>query len=129
MTRMEIVTRRERRRSWSDEEKLRFVTEADASGLSVAEFARRNDLYPQQLYTWRREFRRLWAAKREPADSVKFLPVELNASESTANGRGDRAEAAAGTIEIGLANGRVLRVPVEIDADRLGGFIRALEDA
>lgn len=126
MARMEIVTRRERRRSWSDEEKLRLVTEADASGLSVAEFARRNDLYPQQLYTWRREFRRLWAAKREPADSVTFLPVDFNAAAPTASESG---EAAAGTIEIGLVNGRVLRVPVEIDADRLGGLIRVLEDA
>ena len=126
MGRMEIVTRRERRRSWSDEEKLRFVREAEASGLSVAEFARRHDLYPQQLYTWRREFRRLWAAKCEPADSVTFLPVDLSAAGPTASESG---EAAGGTIEIGLANGRVLRVPVEIDVDRLGGLVRVLEDA
>jgi transposase len=38
---MEIVTGRERRRSWSEEDKLEILQEAATSGLSVAEVARR----------------------------------------------------------------------------------------
>lgn len=129
MARMEIVARRERRRNWSDEEKLRLLNEAEARGLSFAEFARRNDLYPQQLYTWRREFRALWAAKREPIDNVTFLPVELHASTSTTVAQCADTKSAGDMIEVSLSNGRVLRAPIDIAADRLGALVRVLEEA
>jgi transposase len=54
MARMEIVTGRERRRSWSDEKKLQILREVATSGLSVAEVARQHDVMPQQIYVWRR---------------------------------------------------------------------------
>jgi transposase len=40
----------ERRRTWSDEDKLRILAEADAPEISIASVARRHDLCPQQLY-------------------------------------------------------------------------------
>ena len=56
MGRVEILTGVERRRVWSDEEKLRILDEIAASGLSVAAIARRHDILPQQIYTWRKRF-------------------------------------------------------------------------
>ena len=55
MARMEIVTGRERRRRWSEEDKLEILQEAATSGLSIAEVARRHDVVPQQIYIWRRQ--------------------------------------------------------------------------
>jgi transposase len=54
MARMEIVTGRERRRRWSEADKLDILREAATRGLSAAEVARRHDVVPQQIYIWRR---------------------------------------------------------------------------
>ena len=51
MRRMEILTGVERRREWSNEDKLRILGEAEAEGVNLASVARRHDLLPQQLYT------------------------------------------------------------------------------
>lgn len=56
MGRVEILTGVERRRVWSNEEKLRILDEIAAGGLSVAAIARRHDILPQQIYTWRKRF-------------------------------------------------------------------------
>ena len=46
-----------RRRRWSDEEKLRIVTESLAGPRLVSATARRHGISPGQLFTWRRELR------------------------------------------------------------------------
>jgi transposase len=46
----------ERRRQWSDEQKLGFVAAAFAPGAVVAEIARAANLSPSQIYRWRRQF-------------------------------------------------------------------------
>ena len=76
MGRVEVLGR-ERRRAWSDEDKLRILAEAEAHGLGLAAVARRHDLCPQQLYTWRRLFRQAAAAARSETP-VAFLPVEVS---------------------------------------------------
>jgi transposase len=47
----------ERRRRWSDEDRLRILTEAFAPGACVAEVARRHDVSTALVYTWRRKLR------------------------------------------------------------------------
>ena len=47
----------ERRRRWSDEERLRILTEAFSPGACVAEVARRHDVSTVLIYTWRRKLR------------------------------------------------------------------------
>jgi transposase len=46
-----------RRRRWSDEEKLRIVTESLAGPRLTSATARRHGISPGQLFTWRRELR------------------------------------------------------------------------
>src|SRR5271165_2505358 len=46
-----------RRRRWSDEEKLRIVTESFAGPRLASATARRYGISPGQLFTWRRELR------------------------------------------------------------------------
>lgn len=54
----------ERRRRWSDEERLEILTDAFAPGACVAEVARRHDVSTALVYTWRRKLRE---AHPEPA--------------------------------------------------------------
>nr|WP_234705774.1 transposase [Sinorhizobium meliloti] len=58
MGRVEILTGVERRRLWTDEDKLRILGEVQTSGSGVAEIARRHDILPQQIYTWRKKLGR-----------------------------------------------------------------------
>ena len=53
--RVEIITRPERRRRWSDEEKLRLVAEACRPGNSVSRVAHEHGVSASQLFGWRRK--------------------------------------------------------------------------
>ena len=56
----------ERRRRWSDEERLRILTEAFSPGAKVAEVARRHDVSTALIYTWRRKHREAFAEAASP---------------------------------------------------------------
>jgi len=56
MAQITVFSGAERRRQWSDEQKLGFVAAAFAPGAVVAEVARAADLSPSQIYRWRRQF-------------------------------------------------------------------------
>jgi transposase len=112
MGRMEILMGVERRRDWSDEEKLLILQKAAEPDAKIADVARWQDIKPQQISTWRRKFT---AGQAEPL--VSFLPVARIAAGSS-----DEAEQPAPTdkppakraarpmrIEIGCKGGRVLK--------------------
>lgn len=48
----------ERRRRWSDEEKLAILERVGVAGRTVADVAREEDLTRQHIYQWRQELRR-----------------------------------------------------------------------
>ena len=56
MGQITVFSGAERRRQWSDEQKIGFVAAAFAPGAVVAEVARAADLSPSQIYRWRRQF-------------------------------------------------------------------------
>ena len=45
----------ERRRLWSDEDKLRIVTSVGIGGATVTQVAQRHEITRQQIYRWRHE--------------------------------------------------------------------------
>jgi transposase len=47
----------ERRRRWSEDERLQILAEAFSPGARVAEVCRRHDLSSGLIYTWRRKLR------------------------------------------------------------------------
>lgn len=55
--RQEILIGPERRRRWSDGEKVSIVLEAAEADVSIAEVARRHDKTRQQIYQWRMAMR------------------------------------------------------------------------
>jgi transposase len=70
--RIELITSRQRRRRWTDEEKAALVAESLLPGANVSEVARRAGVNRGLLQTWRR------AADREVApESVRFIPVRI----------------------------------------------------
>lgn len=93
---------RERRRSWSPEEKMRIVAEASQPGISASWVARRHDIAPSQLFDWRKKLRK----QQEEA----LLPVvvgEPGQAPSAPDGRCDGCD----KIDVTLANGHQLSVP------------------
>ena len=121
--RHEILLGTERRRRWSDEQKLEILAEVGRNGWSVADVARRRDLTRQHIYQWRRELRRkrLWPR----AEATMFLPVEIEGADISAVVPG------AGSCEITvvLRNGRQIRCGSGFGEADLVRLIRAVEAA
>jgi len=114
----------ERRRRWTDEDKLAILAEVGVNGWTVADVARRHDLTRQHIYQWRREMRRkgLWPE----TDAPSFLPVEIVAPSTTAE---TELSDVAAEVTVVLRNGRQLRCPVRIEDAALTRLVRLLETA
>lgn len=135
MGRVEILTGVERRRVWTDEDKLCILEEVETSGCGVAEIARRHDILPQQTYTWRKKLGR--DIRSTSGSGVTLLPVALIGPD--AESEPDRAAAAEkvaakrpakpSRIEIGCKGGRVLKVDASIAPETLKALIRSVEEA
>ena len=67
---MTVITAQERRRRWSDEERVPVLAEIAEPGAVVAEVARRADVCTSLVYRWRRE------ARKAP-DATGFAPVRI----------------------------------------------------
>lgn len=120
MARIEIMSGSERRRRWSDEAKLRILTEADEPGVRIGDVARRHDLHPGQIRLWRQSF----SYVERP---TMFLPVEIT-EEVSATPAPDTPSTLA-VIEISLRNGRCLKVPLDVELRMLGPLIACVEAA
>ena len=119
----------ERRRRWSDEEKLGIVLSVGVAGATVTQVAQRHEVTRQQLYAWRHELKK----KRllSPLPETVFLPVELSAPAELAvpSLAGDPAPQRSALIELQLANGRCLRFDPMLDTTTLTRLIRVVEAA
>jgi transposase len=123
--RMEVLTRPERRRRWSDEEKLRIIREALEPGVRYADVARRHDISAPQLYQWRVALREGRLA--DPgADLAGFIEVRPDESEAASVSLGGTGRA---LIEVVMIGGRVLRAPASLPCAELRRLIRAVEGA
>jgi transposase len=67
----------ERRRRWSDEERLQILAEAFAPGAFVAQVARRHDVSTGLIYTWRRKLRRRAAEVDAPPPVAGFAEAVI----------------------------------------------------
>ncbi|MGI9423174.1 MAG: IS66-like element accessory protein TnpA [Hyphomicrobiaceae bacterium] len=108
------------RRRWSREEKLAIVKEASVPCTNVSAVARRHGIKPALLYRWKKEL----SGKAAPA----LLPVTIS---ELCDDKGEPhplpAKAKACVVEIALGNGRMVRVPADIEAGTLGRIIGVLE--
>ncbi len=125
--RQEILIGPERRRRWSDPQKIAIVSEAAEPGVSVADVARRHDISRQQIYQWRAAMRQ---GRLVDENGGPFLAVEyVCASAETVVAQPQSLTDRDALIEITLRKGRVLRTPATIPPDLLTSLIRATEAA
>jgi len=129
MTSVTVLSGCERRRRWTASEKLRIVEGSLSAGLSVAEFARRHDVHPNMVHSWRRQAR-MGELSVAPDGAARFVPVAVAAEDSVALPIGNDTRPGS-TIEVVLRNGRVLRLLEEVPpqlvrqlADALDGCVR-----
>lgn len=116
----------ERRRRWSDDEKLAIVLSVGVDGATVTQVAQRHEITRQQIYTWRYELKKKGVLP--PDAATLFLPVDVSPL-STASGDVCLSENVPTRIEVVLRNGCSLRVDTHVDAAALTRLIRAVEAA
>jgi transposase len=129
---VEVVTRGERRRAWSTDQKRLIVTEAMQPGAMPAEVARRWGIGTGLLYTWRRQ---LLAGElgEPPVPAPVFAQVTLAPPAEPAvtpsdppSAKPDTTPAAPGRMEIVLPGGAVVRVGADVDGAALRRVLMAL---
>lgn len=122
--RHEVIVGVERRRRWSEDQKLSILMEVGVDGATVAEVARRHELTRQHIYQWRRELRRkgLWPG----SGATVFLALDPPAEDGTV---GPAAQPGSALVEIVLRGGRELRLRGGLGDDDLTRLIRLVESA
>jgi transposase len=125
MTTATVLSGPERRRRWTEAEKVRIVEESLSGEASVAAVARRHDVHPNQLHRWRRQARSGARGTAMVADGFSRVVVASDGGQPGAS-RSD-AGADVALIEVVLRNGRVLRVPDDAAAVRVAALADALE--
>ena len=108
-----------RRRSWTQDEKRRIVSESLQEGASIAEVARRHELNANLLFTWRRKMGVGLSVQNEP---MPILPVTI-APGLTAEGHSPDA---AGQMEIVLSEGDRIIVRADVEMAALTRVLKAL---
>ena len=110
-----------RRRSWSLEQKLAIVAEAQGCD-NLTELARRHDIRTSQLYTWRRELRYALEATRTaqavPAAPM-FVPLLAEAEGCSSRGLSEVS------IEVEI-DGAIARISRSAEPGLVTAVVRAL---
>jgi transposase len=112
---VEVVTRGERRRMWSEEQKQLIVAEAMQPGALVTEVARRWGIGTGLIYTWRRQMR-----SGELGAMAEPEPTAASAVRAEASDRGT------GLIEVALPCGATVRIGRDVDEAALRRVLSAV---
>ena len=130
---IELITRGERRRRWTVEQKQTIAAQSLAPGASATEVAK-HGIGTGQLYNWRKA---LLAAQPTAASAVlgRFARVEVAAARTAPHAAGSHLIPApppltpdqpTGLIEIILTTGTTLRVDAQVDPRALRRVLAAL---
>ena len=119
----------ERRRRWSDDEKLEIVMSVGVGDATVTQVAQRHEVTRQQIYAWRHELKKKGLLSALP--EALFLSVDLDRPMGLAMPPAMMCADAPrpAQIELQLANGRCLRFDPMLEMARLTQLIRAVEVA
>ncbi len=80
------------------------------SGLTVAEFCRREEVSPASFYAWRKR----WKSEKANSPRPLFVPLEI-----------DLAERLGDDVQIELPGGAVVRLPAQTSVELVQAAIRA----
>ena len=124
--RVEVLTGPGRRRRWSDEQKMLVAAEAMVPGAVVSQIARRWQICPSQVFTWRR----LALGTKPnslPAITPAFVPI-VDAASIPAPPASQLAPARTPEIEIDTG-GTKIRLAGGVDTKTLTAVLRAVRAA
>ena len=119
------VTDTDRRRRWTDAEKVRNVEESLGENGHVVETARRHDVGRTLLVRWRRQYR----TGRLTSDGVgpRFTPLTIATPHVPEVFNGQSVPTQTQTVDITLPNGRRFSVAATIDPVMLARLVQALD--
>jgi transposase len=126
---VEVLSRAERRRSWTLEQKREIVSESLGSELTPTEVARKHGISTGQIYTWRHQL--LTVRGTTLLQAPQFASVELTPSPgatSLAAAAAATSSPATGLIEIVLPGGALVRVDAHVDGRALRRVLGALSE-
>jgi transposase len=137
---VEILARVERRRKWTEAEKVALLAEVEAEGGKVSLVARRHRVAESLLYNWRAACKAAAAARFGP-EPLGFVPIGvvgrgddggpalLAAPQGARSERVDRGpRERVGMIELDLLGGTRLRVDAFVNEKALRRVLRALKE-
>ena len=116
MAQVTIFSGAQRRRRWSDDEKLALVEAAIAPGARIADVARTADVDVSLIYRWRREL--CGPRRKRPAAPTGFVKLSVEADRS--------ADQSPDTVLVIEVRGATLRAPSGASAVLLGAALREL---
>ncbi len=120
--RIEVITRGERRRRWSLEEKQAIVAESYTPHLTITAIARKHGIGTGQLYGWRHQL-----LGTRAIDAAGFARVELAHEPRRLTGPIAAGPAApSGLIEIVLPGVASVRVDAQVDEHALRRVLAVL---
>ena len=136
--RVEVITRGERRRSWTVEQKCQIVAESLGPELSPTEVARKYAIGSGQLYTWRRELLSVQPGAVMTRAAPRFAQVELGRRRYSLLRKfrlttshvliaATQPVQPGGRMEITLPGGVILRVDADVDGAALGRVLAVLD--
>lgn len=114
-----VITRVERRRRWTDDQKLSILSEADAPGSSASEVCRRHGISSGLFYKWRSWRQQLDSDGQPNTDLPSFAEVQVAPERLP-------SLPATGVIEIELPGGSRVRVDSSVDITALRRVLAAL---
>ncbi len=120
----------QKKRFWSDDEKVSICAQTCAAGVSVAQVARRYAMNINLIHKWLRDPKfapDLEIVEEQVAETPCFLPVEIVDRHQT-KGTVPTTDAAPAqsAIEIDIAGGHRLRIIGGYDPEALARLIRGL---
>lgn len=116
--RLDVIETAGGKRRWTPEARARIIAESLEPGANVSAVARRNGMFPQQLYTWRR-------ALRERAEAMSFVPAMVERKNAGAL-PGPPPQSVGGqiVIETGTLS---IRIPCDVSADHIERVLLAVQ--
>jgi transposase len=137
--RVEVITRGERRRSWTAEQKLQIVAESLGPELTPTEVARKYAIGSGQLYTWRRQLLSVQPGAVMTRAAPRFAQVQLASPplqpapdvpadhRAPASSPPPNQSRPGGRMEITLPGGVTLRVDADVDGAALRRVLAVLD--
>ena len=115
-------------RPWTEQERDEILEAQEHSGLTVAEYARREGMKPHVLYSWRHRRGARWGAvtrrrssKRSEAQELTLVPVDLPVTDP-----GESTWPLDGRFTVELCSGDKLHVPVEAPVEQVEALLEVL---